>query len=79
MAQPLTREQARARFIEVASRECADLDADSAGEWALLALMTGFISASVPANSVEQLNARLAPLMNLIKAVEKSQSAEQAK
>jgi hypothetical protein len=71
MAEPLTVKQARARFRDVLDREIAGLTPETSWQWIMLSTVTGFISGSLPEYSSEETRKKVAPLMNLLDAVEK--------
>ena len=78
MAEPLTVKEARARFRDVLDREIAELTPETSWQWIMLSTVTGFISGSLPEYSSEETRKKVAPLMNLLDAVEK-QLKENAK
>ena len=71
MAEPLTVKEARARFRDVLDRELAELTPETSWQWIMLSTVTGFISGSLPEYSSEETRKKIAPLMNLLDAVEK--------
>ncbi len=71
MAEPLTVKEARARFRDVLDREIAELTPETSWQWIMLSTVTGFISGSLPEYSSEETRKKVAPLMNLLDAVEK--------
>ncbi len=71
MAEPLTVKEARARFRDVLEREIAELTPETSWQWIMLSTVTGFISGSLPEYSSEETRKKLAPLMNLLDALEK--------
>ena len=71
MAEPLTVKEARARFRDVLDREVAGLTPETSWQWIMLSTVTGFISGSLPEYSSEETRKKVAPLMNLLDAVEK--------
>ena len=71
MAEPLTVKEARARFRDVLEREIAELTPETSWQWIMLSTVTGFISGSLPEYSSEETRKKVAPLMNLLDAVEK--------
>jgi len=71
MAEPLTVKEARARFRDVLDREIAELTPETSWQWIMLSTVTGFISGSLPEYSSEETRKKVAPLMNLLEAVEK--------
>lgn len=71
MAEPLTVKEARARFRDVLEREIAELTPETNWQWIMLSTVTGFISGSLPEYSSEETRKKLAPLMNLLDALEK--------
>ena len=71
MAEPLTVKQARARFRDVLDREIAELTPETSWQWIMLSTVTGFVSGSLPEYSSEETRKKVAPLMNLLDAVEK--------
>ena len=71
MAEPLTVKEARARFRDVLDREIVELTPETSWQWIMLSTVTGFISGSLPEYSSEETRKKIAPLMNLLDAVEK--------
>ncbi len=71
MAEPLTVKEARARFRDVLDREIVELTPETSWQWIMLSTVTGFISGSLPEYSSEETRKKVAPLMNLLDAVEK--------
>ncbi len=71
MAEPLTVKEARARFRDVFDREIEELTPETSWQWIMLSTVTGFISGSLPEYSSEETRKKVAPLMNLLDAVEK--------
>ncbi|RKZ46427.1 MAG: hypothetical protein DRQ58_08620 [Gammaproteobacteria bacterium] len=71
MAEPLTVKQARARFRDTIDREVAELTPETSWQWIMLSTVTGFISGSLPEYSSEETRKKIAPLMNLLNALEK--------
>ncbi len=71
MAESLTVKQARARFRDVLDREIFELTPETSWQWIMLSTVTGFISGSLPEYSSEETRKKVAPLMNLLDAVEK--------
>lgn len=71
MAEPLTVKQAKARFRDVLDREIAELTPETSWQWIMLSTVTGFISGSLPEYSSEETRKKVAPLMNLLDALEK--------
>ncbi len=71
MAEPLTVKEARARFRDTLDREIAELTPETSWQWIMLSTVTGFISGSLPEYSSEETRKKVAPLMNLLDAVEK--------
>ncbi len=71
MAEPLTVQEARARFRDVLDREIAELTPETSWQWIMLSTVTGFISGSLPEYSSEETRKKIAPLMGLLDAVEK--------
>jgi len=71
MAESLTVKEARARFRDVLDRELAELTPETSWQWIMLSTVTGFISGSLPEYSSEETRKKIAPLMNLLDAVEK--------
>ncbi|RKZ69536.1 MAG: hypothetical protein DRQ48_07685 [Gammaproteobacteria bacterium] len=71
MAEPLTVKQARARFRDTLDREVAELTPETSWQWIMLSTVTGFISGSLPEYSSEETRKKIAPLMNLLNALEK--------
>ncbi len=71
MAEPLTVKEARTRFRDVLDREIAGLTPETSWQWIMLSTVTGFISGSLPEYSSEETKKKIAPLMNLLDAVEK--------
>ncbi len=71
MAEPLTVKQARARFRDVLDREIPELTPETSWQWIMLSTVTGLISGSLPEYSSEETRKKVAPLMNLLDAVEK--------
>ena len=71
MAEPLTVEEARERFRDVLEREIAELTPETTWQWIMLSTVTGFISGSLPEYSSEQTRKKVAPLMDLLGALEK--------
>ncbi len=71
MVEPLTVKEARARFRDVLEREIAELTPETSWQWIMLSTVTGFISGSLPEYSSEETRKKIAPLMNLLDALEK--------
>jgi len=71
MAEPLTVKEARTRFRDVLEREIAELTPETSWQWIMLSTVTGFISGSLPEYSSEETRKKIAPLLNLLDALEK--------
>lgn len=70
MAEPLTVKEARTRFRDVLEREIAELTPETSWQWIMLSTVTGFISGSLPEYSSEETRKKIAPLLNLLDALE---------
>jgi hypothetical protein len=73
MAEPLTSDEAKARFRETVAVELGDLPPESTWEWILLSLVTGLVAGHVTEGVPENTRRSLAPLMALLGLVERSQ------